>query len=59
MKNGLVIAVIFGLFLALPVCHKESEQDRVRRVIATVQKAAEEKNIRKIIGNLSRNYRDP
>ncbi len=58
MKNGMIVIIAFGLFLSLPACQKENEQDRVKKIIATVQKAAEEKDIRKIINNLSRNYRD-
>jgi hypothetical protein len=59
MKKGLLIFVVFGLFMSIPACRKESEQDRVKKTIATVQKAAEEKDIRKIIDNLSMSYRDP
>jgi hypothetical protein len=40
-------------------CHKENEQDNVKKVITGVQKAAEEKDVRKIMNSLSKNYRDP
>ncbi len=59
MKRGLLFIVIFGLFVSIASCRKESEQDRIKKTIATVQKAAEEKDIRKIIDNLSKSYRDP
>ncbi len=39
-------------------CHKETEQDKVRKVINTIQKAAEEKDVKKIITNLSKTYTD-
>jgi ketosteroid isomerase-like protein len=42
-----------------PGCHKETEQDRVKQVISTIQKAAEEKDATKIINNLSKTYSDP
>jgi hypothetical protein len=59
MKKGLFIVVVFGLCISMPACPKESEQDRVKKAIAAVQKAAEEKDIRKIIDSLSKSYRDP
>ena len=40
-------------------CHKETEQDKVKNVITLIQKAAEEKDIKKIINNLSKTYTDP
>jgi len=39
-------------------CHKETEQDRVKKVIFTIQKAAEEKDIKKVINSLSTTYSD-
>jgi hypothetical protein len=40
-------------------CHKASEQDKVRTVIANLQKAAEEKESKKIAHSLSTTYSDP
>jgi len=40
-------------------CHKETEQDKVKKVITAIQKAAEEKDVKKIINNLSKTYNDP
>jgi hypothetical protein len=51
-----VFCILITLTLA---CHKESEQDKVKTVITTVQKAAGEKNIKKIIDSLSKTYNDP
>jgi len=39
-------------------CHRETEQDKVKKVITDIQKAAEDKNIKKIINNLSKTYSD-
>jgi hypothetical protein len=39
-------------------CHKETEQDKVKKVIIDIQKAAEEKNVKKIINNISNTYMD-
>lgn len=59
MKRTLTI-IVLGILIAFAFsCHKESEQDKVRKVITTLQKATEEKDIRKIINSLSKTYSDP
>jgi hypothetical protein len=40
-------------------CHKETEQDKVKKVITTLRKAGEEKDIRKISNSISKSYKDP
>jgi hypothetical protein len=40
-------------------CHKEKEQDKVKKVITDIQAAGEEKDVKKIMNNLSKTYRDP
>ncbi len=59
MKRGLTVIVVSGLLMSISACHKESEKDKVKKVIITVQKAAEEKDIGKIMDCLSKNYNDP
>jgi hypothetical protein len=59
VKRPFVICLILLLGLTAPACHKETEQDRVKKVITSVQKAVEEKDIRTILGHLSKTYRDP
>lgn len=41
------------LVLSAASCRKPAEEDRVKKVIAEVQKAAEEKGIRKILDRVS------
>jgi len=56
----LMATVAAGCLLAVaPACRTETEQDKIRKVITGVQKAAEEKDIKQIISSLSRTYRDP
>ncbi len=52
--------IILALFVgyAGSSCRKETEADKVKKVIVTVQKAAEEKNVRAVLATLSKNYRD-
>lgn len=59
IKQFLVIAVAGFLFAFVPACHKETEEDKVKKVITSVQQASEEKNIKKIITSLSKTYHDP
>lgn len=52
--------MICALALALPLsCHKSTEEDKVKNVITGVQKAAEEKGIRTVLGHVSKSYHDP
>ena len=58
--TGIIVLVMSSISLFLiSGCHKETEQDKVRKVIATIQKAAEEKDIRKVVNSLSKTYNDP
>ena len=59
MRRTVIIWFLFGVFVLLPACHRETEEDRVHKVIGTVQTAAEEKKIMTILDQLSRTYRDP
>src|SRR3990172_6068058 len=54
-----ITAAVLLIFMVLPACHKETEQDRVKKVIQEIQKAAGEKEIKTILGHLSKMYRDP
>lgn len=58
-KHFLLIATAGCLLAVIPGCHRESEQDKVRKVITGIQKAAEEKDVKEILTSLSRTYRDP
>ena len=62
MRRVVTIFLIFLIFvIAMTVlgCHKETDQDKVKKVIADIQTAGDEKDIRKIMNNLSKTYSDP
>jgi ketosteroid isomerase-like protein len=59
LKIAGTLLLLFTLIFTCLGCHKETEQDRVKKVILTIQKAAEEKDIKKVINNLSMTYSDP
>jgi hypothetical protein len=55
------MTILFILVITIAVlgCHKETEQDKVKKVITDIQSAAEEKNVKKIMNNLAKTYNDP
>lgn len=52
------------LMLAIPVlllsaCTKETEEDKVKKVVTSVQQAAGEKKVSAVLEHISKTYRDP
>ena len=45
--------------LLLFACSKDTEEDKVNKVITSVQQAAEEKKIGAVLDHISKTYRDP
>jgi hypothetical protein len=59
LKTVTIIAAVLLTAILLPDCRRETEQDKVRKVIKEVQRAAEEKDSRTVLGHLSSIYHDP
>ncbi|MGD0021624.1 MAG: hypothetical protein ABSC54_04915 [Smithellaceae bacterium] len=60
MKRVVTIFLIFVIIMMASLgCHKETDQDKVKKVVADIQTAGDEKDIRKIMNNLSKTYSDP
>jgi len=59
MRRFVTILLIFVITITALGCHKETEQDKVKKVITDIQAAGEEKDVKKIINNLSKTYNDP
>ncbi len=55
------VMFLFILTVVVPVyaCHRETEEDRVRKVIIDIQAAAEEENAGDIMDHISKTYNDP
>jgi hypothetical protein len=51
---GLLAAILLS-----PACHRDTEEDRVRKVITEIQQSAEEKKILAVLDHISMSYRDP
>ncbi len=54
-----LILVCVLLLVLPPACHKPTEEDKVKRIVTDIQKAAGEKGIRTILDHVSKSYRDP
>lgn len=58
-----VPCLLYNIFLAVlllfPACHKETEEDKVKKVVTSVQQAAEEKKIKTVLDHISKSYQDP
>jgi hypothetical protein len=54
-----VLMIILLLMPLMGGCSKETEEDRVKKVITSVQKAAGEKKISAVLEHISKTYRDP
>jgi hypothetical protein len=59
MRRVVTLFLIFVITLTALGCHKETEQDKIKKVITGIQAAAQEKDVKKIINNLSKTYSDP
>lgn len=58
MRRVTTIILVFVIAMTILGCHKESDQDKVKKVITDIQIAGEEKNIKKIMNNISKTYSD-
>jgi hypothetical protein len=58
MRRFVIILLIFIITITTLGCRKETEQDKVKRVITDIQVAAQEKDVKKIINNIAKTYND-
>ena len=59
MKVFATMALVVVAVAALSGCSKDDESARIKKIITTVQTAAEQKNTKAILEHLSKSYRDP
>ena len=55
----LLYSIFLAVLLIFAACHKETEEDKVKKVVTGVQQAAEEKKIRSVLDHISKSYQDP
>jgi hypothetical protein len=56
LYSVMIILLLMQFFIA---CSKETEEDKVRKVVTSVQQAAGEKKIGAVLEHISKSYRDP
>ncbi|MDH4163051.1 MAG: hypothetical protein OEW15_10235 [Nitrospirota bacterium] len=54
-----VIISLFVIVLLLSGCTRETEEGKIKKVISSIQAAAESKRILAVLEHLSKDYRDP
>ena len=59
MRRLIYICLLVSAGLLYQGCHKETDEDKVKKVITSIQQAAEDKKIMIILEHLSRTYHDP
>lgn len=58
MRRFVMFLFILSMVVPVYACHKETEEDRVRKVIIDIQAAAEEENAGDIMDHISKTYND-
>ena len=56
LKDVMVIVLLLAL---APACSKETEEDKVKKLITGIQQAAEEKKIAAVLEHVSKSFQDP
>ena len=59
MRTHRLLLVLLLLLPLISACTKETDEDKVKKVLTGVQQAAEEKKIAAVLDHLSKTYRDP
>jgi hypothetical protein len=54
MRPLVTLFLLVVLSISTLGCHKETEQDKVKKIIIDIQKAVDDKNVKKIINNFRR-----
>lgn len=58
-KPEWIVPALLLMAIMLYGCHTETEEDKVKKVITTVQKAAESKDVKEVLSHVSKTYHDP
>jgi len=59
MRKLPYLLYILPVVLLLGACSKETEEDKVKKVVTSVQQAAEAKKISAVLDHVAKTYRDP
>jgi hypothetical protein len=59
MKRLATLLLIMAITITVLSCHGETDQQKIKKIITDIQAAAEEKDVKQIINNVSKTYKDP
>lgn len=59
MKRLVTLLLILVLAITFAGCHRETDEQKIKKIITDIQTAAETKDVKEIINNLSKTYKDP
>jgi hypothetical protein len=59
VRRVVTFLLIFVVAIAVLGCNRQTDQDKVKKIITDIQAAGEQKDVRKIMNNLSKTYSDP
>ena len=59
MKRVVTIFLVFVVAIAVLGCNRQTDQDKVKKIITDIQTAGEAKDVKKIMGHISKTYSDP
>jgi len=59
MKPSLMLLLIVTIIIAFSACQRETDEQKIKNIITDIQTAAEAKDVKIIINNISKTYKDP
>jgi hypothetical protein len=59
MKRLVTLLLVLVLAMTFAGCHRETDEQKIKKIITDIQTAAEVKDVKEIINNLSKTYKDP
>ncbi len=59
VKSRVIVPALLLAAVIFHGCHTETEEDKVKKVITTVQRAAEKKDVKEVLSHVSKTYHDP
>jgi hypothetical protein len=59
MKRLVTLLLILAMTVTFAGCHRETDEQKIKKIITDIQTAAEVKDVNEIINNVSKTYKDP
>lgn len=59
MKRFVMLLLIPAIIMTMAGCHKETDEQKIKKIVTDIQTAAEAKDVKGIINHISKTYKDP